>query len=248
MPAPLLIVLGGVAGLIAGSFVGALVTRWPHGRSVARGRSECDGCGRRLRARELVPVLSFVLQRGRCGACGAAIAPDHLAAELGCALVGGSAFAAASPPVALAGALFGWTLVALALLDRSHFWLPDRLTLPLGGLGLAVSAAGYGVPFTDSAIGAAAGYLSLALVAAGYRAARGREGLGGGDSKLFMGIGAWVGWAMLPSVLLLAALVGLASLGLAWMRGTAIGPRDRVAFGTLLALAAWPHWLLATAG
>lgn len=245
MPASLIILLGAIAGAIAGSFVGALVTRWPQARSLADGRSRCDGCGRVLAARELVPVLSYLVLRGRCGMCGAAIPPDHFVAELACALVGATAFAVATPPFALAGALFGWTLVALALLDARHLWLPDRLTLPLAALGLAVSAGGLGVPIRDSVAGGAAGYASLALIAWGYRAVRGRDGLGGGDSKLFAAIGAWLGWTMLPPVLLLASLAGLASVGLRRLRGERVTGGDRVPLGTLLALAAWPVWLVA---
>lgn len=197
-----------------------------------------------LAARELVPVLSYLALRGRCATCRAAIPPGHLVAELACALVGATAFAVAAPAPALAGALFGWTLVALALLDAGHFWLPDRLTLPLAGFGFAVSAAGAGVPIRDSLAGAAAGYASLALIAWGYRAMRGREGLGGGDPKLFGAIGAWLGWAMLPLVLLLASLAGLASVALHRVRGQRVSGTDRLALGTLLALAAWPVWLI----
>lgn len=247
MIAPALaVLLGGIAGLIAGSFVGALTTRWPDGRSVADGRSRCDVCGTVLAPSDLVPVLSFIRLRGRCRACGAAIAPVHLVAELACALVGATAFAVAPLPVAIAGAVFGWTLVATALLDAAHFWLPDRLTLPLGALGLAVSGAGYGVPIRDSVIGAAAGYASLALIALAYRAVRGRTGLGGGDPKLFACIGAWLGWTMLPPVLLLASLAGLASVAIRRMRGLPVLGTDRVPLGTLLAIAAWPIWLAMT--
>lgn len=244
MPTPLLILLGAIAGSIAGSFVGALVARWPRARSIADGRSRCDGCGRVLTARELVPVLSYLALRGRCAKCRAAILPDHLVAELACALVGATAFAVAPLPAALVGTLFGWTLVALAVFDARHLWLPDRLTLPLAGLGLAVSAAGAGVPIRDSLTGAAVGYASLALIAWSYRALRGREGLGGGDPKLFAAIGAWLGWLMLPPVLLLASLIGLASVALRRLRGQRVTGSDRVPLGALLALAAWPVWLL----
>lgn len=246
MATPLFILLGGIAGLIAGSFVGALVSRWPHGHSVADGRSRCDACGRLLSVADLIPVVSFVMLGGRCRACGADIAPGHLAAELACALVGASAFAVASPVVAAAGAAFGWTLVALALLDLDHLWLPDRLTLPLGLVGLTVSFAGLGVSTRDGLIGAGAGYASLALIAAGYRMLRGRTGLGAGDPKLFAAIGAWLGWANLPPVLLLASVAGLASLMMQRMRGVPVRATDRMPLGTLLALASWPVWLVAT--
>lgn len=243
---PLLILLGGIAGLIAGSFAGALVSRWPEGRSIADGRSRCHACGNVLRIGDLVPVLSFVRLRGRCRECGAPIAPVHLVAELACALVGVTAFAAAGPPIAIPGAVFGWTLVALALLDLEHLWLPDRLTLPLAVLGLACAALGVGVPIRDSVIGATVGFASLALIALGYRVARGRTGMGAGDPKLFAAIGAWVGWTMLPPVLLIASVAGLAFVAFRRLRGSPVSATDRLPLGTLLALAAWPVWLVVT--
>lgn len=248
MPVAAFVLFGALAGLIAGSFIGALVQRWPQSESVIWGRSRCDSCGRVLTPFELVPVLSFVLQRGRCRTCGAAIAPAHLAAEIASAIVGATTFAAAPPVVALAGLIFGWTLVALALLDLQHFWLPDRLTLPLIASGLGTSAAGAGVPPLDSLLGAAAGYGVLAGIAAAYRRVRARAGLGGGDPKLLGAIGAWLGWQMLPPVLLLASLTGLASLLIAQARGRAVAATDRLPFGTLLALAAWPLWLIRFGG
>lgn len=248
MSTPLLILLGVIAGLIAGSFVGALVSRWPRGRSVADGRSRCDACDAVLGPGDLIPVLSFICLRGRCRTCGGAIAPAHLVAELACALIGATAFAVAPPMLASAGAVFGWTLVALALLDAAHFWLPDRLTLPLATLGVTVSAVGYGVSIRDSLIGAAAGYASLTLVAFSYRALRGRTGLGAGDPKLFAAIGAWLGWTMLPPVLLLASLVGLASLAGRRVRGLHVRSTDRIPLGALMSLAAWPTWLVMTSG
>ena len=245
MSAAALVAGGAVAGLIAGSFVGALVQRWPRGERVARGRSHCDACGVTLTWRELIPVLSFARQRGRCRTCGAPIPRVHLAAEVAGAIVGGSAFAAAPPAVALAGAAFGWTLIALALLDAEHLWLPDRLTLPLGAAGLAAAFAEIGADVAGSAIGAVAGFGALWLIGRAYRRTRGWDGLGGGDPKLLGAIGAWVGWALLPPVLLLASLTGLALVALRASRGAAVGATDKLPLGTLMALAAWPVWLLA---
>ena len=241
------VVLGGLGGLIAGSFVGAIATRWPEGRSIADGRSRCDACGTVLGVADLFPVLSFVRLRGKCRVCRAAIPPVHLVAELACAMIGASAAVAAPPALALAGALFGWTLVALALLDLAALWLPDRLTLPLGIAGVGIAAAGLGPSLTDSVIGAAAGYAALTLIAVAYRAVRGRTGLGGGDPKLLGAIGAWLGWTMLPFVLLLASLAGLAMIALRKARGEAVARTDALAFGALLAVAAWPLWLVRVA-
>ncbi|HZF43923.1 MAG TPA: prepilin peptidase [Sphingomonadaceae bacterium] len=247
LPGPLLVAAGAIAGLIVGSFVGALIARWPRGESVVRGRSRCDACGRGLRVTDLVPVLSFLALRGRCRECGVGISADHLAAELACALVGATAFAAAPPTVAVAGAAFGWVLIALALLDATAFWLPDRLTLPLGIAGVLAAGAGLGVPLRDSLIGAAAGFGVLALIAVIYRLLRGRVGLGGGDPKLLGAIGAWLGWTMLPAVLLLASATGLLLVALRHVRGRPVSRSDALPLGTLMALAAWPLWLIRSA-
>lgn len=236
-------VLGFLLGLVAGSFLGALITRWPRGESVLAGRSRCDACGRTLRAVDLVPLLSAWLSRGRCRRCGARIDPAHGAMELGCGAIGAAAMALTPLPplpVALGWMLLGWLLLALALLDARHYWLPDALTLPLAFLGLSIGPWVTGVSLGDAAIGAAAGYGALLLVALGYRAARGREGLGLGDAKLLGALGAWFGWQALPFILLLASLAGLLWVVAGLLRGKSVDGGARVAFGTFLCLAALP--------
>lgn len=217
------------------------------GESASRGRSRCDGCGAAVPARSLVPVISWLAQRGRCSACGARIDPLHVAVELAAAIVGAVALAVAPPAQAIAGMVFGWALILLIALDARHFWLPDRVTLPLVAGGWIVAALGLGVAPLDSLIGAAAGFAALWLIGAGYRLARGRTGLGGGDPKLLAAIGAWLGWMPLPFVLLGAAVMGLGIALLRRARGQAIGATDRVAFGALMALAAWPIWVVMVA-
>jgi leader peptidase (prepilin peptidase)/N-methyltransferase len=237
-------VLGFVLGAVIGSFLAAILVRWPEGRSVMRGRSSCDGCGRTLRAVELVPILSWFWVRGKCRTCGAAIDKRHLAVEAGAALVGLTAILAHPLPAAAFTAFFGWWLFLLAALDVEHQWLPDRLTLPLIPAGLAVAYAGVGPGLEERLLGAAAGFLALELIRQLYRLARGREGLGGGDPKLLAAIGAWLGWASLPFVMLGAGLLGLAAVAMMRLRGRAVSGADRLPLGTLLALAAWPLWLL----
>lgn len=242
---PLMIVLAGaVLGAIVGSFVAALVMRWPLGESVVGGRSRCDACGETLRARELVPLLSYLVQRGRCRRCAARIDPKHPAVELAGALIGAVAVVAHPVPLALVTAALGWWLLAAAAIDAEEQWLPDALTLPLVPLGLLAAWAGFGPPLLDRAIGAVAGGLGLFVLAWIYRAARGREGLGGGDPKLLAGIGAWLGLLQLPFVLLGAGLVGLgAALAMAG-RGQQVGAATRLPLGALMAVAAWPLWIL----
>lgn len=236
-------ILLALLGAIVGSFIATLVVRWPEGRSVVAGRSACDGCGRTLRAWELVPLASALALRGRCSACGGQIDPVHGRVELACLAVGLSAGLAAPWPQAAAGAVFGWLLVALAALDWRHFWLPDRLTaaLALGGL----ASVGVAPPdLTERLIGGAAGFGSLWVIAEVYRRVRGREGMGGGDPKLFGAIGLWIGWRLLPSVLVVAGMVGLGVVLFRRWRGEAVAGDAALPFGALLAVAAYPAWLL----
>jgi leader peptidase (prepilin peptidase)/N-methyltransferase len=233
-----------ILGAAIGSFLATILIRWPQGRSVVAGRSACDKCGRTLEARDLVPILSWSLARGRCRACGSRIDRRHLAAEAGAAMIGITAILAHPMPLAAATAIFGWWLFLLAALDVEHEWLPDRLTWPLLAAGLAAGWGGFGPPLDSRAIGAAAGFASLFLVARLYRALRGREGLGGGDPKLFAAIGAWLGWTQLPMVLVGAGLIGLAALLLKRVRGGSVAAADRLPLGALMALAAWPIWIV----
>ena len=235
---------GGVLGLLIGSFLATLVLRWPRGESVVGGRSHCDGCGRTLAGYELVPLASALLARGRCR-CGAPIDPTHWQIEAAAGMIAGLAFLWAPGWPGLAWAIFGWTLLALAALDLRHFWLPDRLTLPLLVIGLGIGGIASGATWPERAIGAAIGFGALWLIAAGYRRLRGREGLGLGDAKLLGAIGAWLGWAALPFVLVIAGLVGLIATAVALLRRRNIAATTMVPLGTLLCAAAVPGWWLA---
>ena len=239
---PVWALLGGVAGAIAGSFLGTLVLRWPEGRGVASGRSACDGCGRVLGVLDLIPMLSGLMLGGRCRTCGTVIDPLHGRMEAGCAVVGALACGAA-PGLAGAGwALLGWLLLTLAVLDWRHFWLPDALTLPLIFLGLTLGLWVTDLALVDRVIGAAAGYAGLVAVALIYRVTRGREGLGLGDAKLMSALGAWFGWQALPFILLIAASLGLVAVVASIAAGKSIDRTTRVSLGTCLALAALPGW------
>ncbi|WP_230483005.1 prepilin peptidase [Sphingomonas sp. Leaf21] len=233
----------GLAGALAGSFVAALVLRWLDDRSVLRGRSACDGCGKTLRVWELVPIVSALALRGRCARCGARIDPVHRRIELLGALVGLSAGWVAGPE-GWTGALFGWTLLALGALDALALWLPDRLTAWLAVSGLATGALGFAPLLGDRIVGGMAGFGLLWAIATGYRHIRGREGMGGGDPKLFGAIGLWLGWPMLPGVLLAACVVGLGYVLVRRMSGGRVAADDMVPLGLLLAVAAYPCWVL----
>lgn len=233
----------GVLGVIVGSFVAALVTRWPDGRSVMQGRSACDACGRTLRAIDLVPLLSALVLRGRCRSCGAPISAVHWRIELAGLAIGIAAGLVVPGPIGIAGAVFGWLLLALASLDLVAFWLPDRLTLLLAAAGLASAAFGIDPPLAERLIGGVAGFGTLWLVAFGYRHLRGRDGMGGGDPKLFGAIGLWLGWQMLPAVLLIASMIGLGVVLAANLKGRNMAADTALPFGALLAIAGYPAWL-----
>jgi leader peptidase (prepilin peptidase)/N-methyltransferase len=233
-----------ILGAAIGSFLATILIRWPQGRGIVAGRSACDKCGRTLEARDLVPILSWSLARGRCRTCGTRIDRRHLAAEVGAAMIALTAILAHPMPLAAVTAVFGWWLFLLAALDVEHEWLPDRLTWPLLAAGLAAGWAGFGPPLDARLFGAAAGFASLYLIGRLYRALRGREGLGGGDPKLLAAIGAWLGLMHIPFVLAGAGLIGLAALLLKRLRGGSVAAADRLPLGALMALAAWPIWIL----
>lgn len=240
---------GALLGACVGSFLATLARRAPEGwRGMAWGRSRCPTCRHPLAAVELVPLLSWLRQRGRCRHCGGTISPWYPGVEAAAAAIGGLAAALLPPAEAAAAALLGWWLLALATIDLVAWILPDRLTLPLIAAGLLLAFAGEGAglpaPATPASAlaGAALGYLSLAAIAWGYRKLRGREGLGLGDAKLFAAAGAWLGAERLPIVLLTAALIGLAQAALARTR---LRADTAVPFGPALAAAFWLAYLLA---
>jgi leader peptidase (prepilin peptidase)/N-methyltransferase len=209
-------------------------------------RSACPRCRAPITAWQNIPLLSFLLLRGRCASCGAPISARYPLVE---ALTGALSaliawkFGFAWP--VLAALLLTWFLIALTFIDIDHQLLPDSLTLPLLWLGLFLSlwssqAGGAAVPVDtrSSLIGAMAGYASLWSVYHLFRLLTGKDGMGYGDFKLFAALGAWLGWQMLLPTILLAALTGaMVGLGLIVLRR-----HDRAApipFGPFLAGAGW---------
>ena len=241
--------IGLALGLLIGSYLATLVVRWPGGEQASSGRSRCDACAAPLGAADLVPLLSFVLRRGRCGACRAAIDRTHPAIEAACGTIGAAAFLLLPGWTGVAGAILGWLLLALAVLDWRHFWLPDRLVLALAGTGLGGLVAGVPPVASERAIGGAAAFAALWTIAWLYRRTRGRDGMGGGDPKLFGALGLWFGWRPLPLLLLGASLLGLCLALVARSRGQEIARHHALPFGTLIAAVGWPLWLwLAASG
>ena len=209
-------------------------------------RSRCESCRRPLTARDLVPIASYLLLRGRCRRCGARIAPYHLGVEV--AAVAVAAVAAAicpDAPTLCCGCLLGWTLLALAWIDWRTLTLPDVLTLPLVLAGLAATFWLEPETLTAHAAAAALAYLLFRFVAWAYRRLRGRDGLGEGDAKLMAAAGAWVGVIALSNVLLGGALLTLAAaLADALRSGRGLRAATRLPFGPGLCAALWLVWLV----
>lgn len=192
--------------------------------SLSLPRSHCPHCQTPLRLRDLVPVLSWLGLRGRCHHCHGPISWRYPLVELasaGLAVLAAWHFGATILAVASYGLLI--TLLVAALIDWDSQWLPDRLTLPLLWTGLLLASLDSiptGISLHEAVWGTMAGYLSLWLVATGFRLVTGKDGLGGGDTKLLAALGAWLGGLMLPSLILVASLVGLLiAFWFRWARG-----------------------------
>jgi len=231
-----------------GSFLGLLIRRLPEGSPIARGRSRCDACGATLRARDLVPILSWLMAGARCRYCNQPLGWFYPGIELAALAIALAAVLIDGGQGAWLDCLLGWWLLALGWIDLRCWLLPDVLTLPLIIAGLAAAFLFNPDQLTDRALGAALGYLSLMAIAALYRALRGREGLGAGDAKLLAASGAWLGTAALPQVILLAALSALAAAGCLRLAGVRLGIHSALPFGPFLALATWALWLVSPIG
>jgi leader peptidase (prepilin peptidase)/N-methyltransferase len=260
--APLVAVsIGGLIGLCVGSFLNVVIHRLP--KMLDRGwreqcaelssepvadlprynlmvpRSQCPACGHPISALENVPVISFLFLRGRCSGCQAPISARYPLVELLTgALTAAAVLRFGLTPAALAACLLLWSLIALTFIDFDTQLLPDNITLPLVWAGLLANVAGLvpGVGLRDAVIGAIAGYLALWSVYWLFKLIRGKEGMGYGDFKLLAALGAWLGWQMLPLIVLLSSVVGaLIGIGLVVFKG-----RDHqipLAFGPYLAIA-----------
>jgi leader peptidase (prepilin peptidase) / N-methyltransferase len=262
---PALALAGALAlGLLTGSFLNVVILRlppwlqwhWerdcrellelqpeagaaPRPPGIVVERSHCPKCGHSLAAWENIPLLSFVLLRGRCRGCGTPISWQYPAVEL----LTGVLFALVvwrfgPTPQALAALAFTGALVAASGIDLRTTLLPDGITLPLLWLGLLLSLVPVFVGPGPAIIGAAVGYLSLWSVYWAFKLLTGKEGMGYGDFKLLAAIGAWCGVSAILPVLLLSSLVG-AVVGSIWL---AVKGRDRatpIPFGPYLATAGW---------
>lgn len=254
-----LVVVSGIFGLLIGSFLNVVIHRLPimmerewkaqcaelagiaptaeEPLSLVTPRSRCPHCGHPISALENIPILSYLLQKGCCKGCGKSISPRYPLIEALTGLVFG--YAAWRFGFSLAGAgamLFLAIMVALTFIDADTQLLPDDLTLPLLWAGLLVNLFHTFTTLPNAVVGAAAGYLALWSVYWLFKLATGKEGMGYGDFKLLAAIGAWLGWPMLPLVILLSSLVG-AIIGIALIVLAKRGRNVPMPFGPYLAIA-----------
>jgi leader peptidase (prepilin peptidase)/N-methyltransferase len=244
-------------GLAVGSFLNVVIYRLPkmlelswqqqcaelRGETTAPGqpfnlltpRSTCPQCGQPIASWHNIPLLSYLLLGGKCAHCAARIPLRYPLVELVSGLL--CAFAAIHFGYAWAtvGAmLLIWFLLALTVIDLNTQLLPDDLTLPLLWAGLLFNLSGVFAPLPDAVIGAIAGYLALWSVYWGFRLITGKEGMGYGDFKLLAALGAWLGWQMLPLIILLSSLVG-AGVGIALILFAGHQRQAPIPFGPYLA-------------
>ncbi|PLZ01709.1 prepilin peptidase [Burkholderia sp. WAC0059] len=263
LPQAVLAAFAIVVGLIVGSFLNVVVHRlpimieraWradvsdttgqtfpddglPARYNLCLPRSACPHCGHMLPVWENIPVVSWLVLRGRCSHCRAPVSVRYLLIELAGAACAAGAFAAFGPTgKAVAAFAFCAALVAASAIDLEHQLLPDLLTLPLLWVGLAVNLSGTFVSLHDAVLGAIAGYLLLWCVYWLFRLVRGIEGMGYGDFKLLAALGAWLGWAAVPQIVLIAAVAG-AVIGLAATWSGRMRFEEPLPFGPSLALGA----------
>ncbi|OJS99781.1 prepilin peptidase [Marinobacter nauticus] len=205
--------------------------------SLSKPASTCPSCGHKIRAWENIPVISWLVLRGKCSSCKAPISPRYPVIEAITAIFSVVTVALLGPTEsALWALLLVWALVALTMIDFDTQLLPDSITLPLMWLGLVLNYFGVLTDFNSAFWGAVAGYLSLWSVYWLFKLVTGKEGMGHGDFKLLAALGAWLGWQLLPAVILLSSLVG-AVVGIALMVFKKHGREVPIPFGPYLAAA-----------
>ncbi len=201
--------------------------------------STCPHCGHKIRAWENIPVFSYLFLKGKCSSCKSSISARYPTIELITGLLSVVViYYVGINWNGLAALVFTWSLVALTMIDIDTYLLPDDITLPLLWLGLIVNSFGAFTDLPSALWGAVAGYLSLWSVYKLFKLLTGKEGMGYGDFKLLAALGAWMGWQMLPQIILLSSLVG-AVIGISMI---VIRGRDKnipIPFGPYLAIAGW---------
>lgn len=201
--------------------------------------STCPKCGHKIKAWENIPLISWLIQRGRCTNCETPISVSYPLVELltgilSCVI----ALKFGYSWECLAALFFTWTLIALTFIDADTMLLPDQLTLPLMWLGLLLSPLALFISADNAIIGAAIGYLSLWSLYWAFKLLTGKEGMGYGDFKLLAALGAWVGWSKLAIIIILSSFVGaVAGIAILGLKGK--DKNNPIPFGPYLAIAGW---------
>ncbi|MBK9785755.1 MAG: prepilin peptidase [Betaproteobacteria bacterium] len=251
--------MAGLLGLCVGSFLNVVIHRLPKmmeqewqaqcaelrgepastaaNLSLAKPRSRCPDCGHQITSMENIPVLSYLLLKGKCAGCGTSISARYPIIEVFTAVLSAYAVWHFGPTLQTVGALLLlWCLIALAAIDFDTQLLPDAITLPLLWLGLVFNLMDTYVDLPAAVVGAMAGYLALWTVFWLFKLATGKEGMGYGDFKLLAALGAWLGWQMLPTIILLSSVVG-AVVGITLIVVARRGRNVPIPFGPYLAAA-----------
>ena len=252
-------IAAGIFGLLIGSFLNVVIHRLPimmqresdnyvaaelgkelpHTTrySLVAPRSACPHCQHQITALENIPVVSYLVLGGKCSNCKAKISPRYPVIEAFTGLLSAAlVWQFGSGWMGLATLFFAYMLIAMTFIDADTQLLPDDLTLPLLWAGLLLNINGMFVPLQDAVIGAAAGYLALWSIYWLFKLATGKEGMGYGDFKLLAALGAWLGWATLPTIILLSSVVG-AVVGICLMVFAKRGRNNPIPFGPYLAAA-----------
>ena len=261
--APFVVYLAALFGLLTGSFLNVVIYRVPvmmergwtlfakehlqlelteaekQPFNLLKPDSRCQHCGTPIKPWQNIPVISYILLRGQCGSCQTPISIRYPAIELLTAVM-----------FAVVAIVYGWSwltltglvltafLIALTFIDADTQYLPDQLTLPLVWLGLLANYAGGLVSLQQAVLGAVCGYMSLWLLNFVHKLWRGFDGMGAGDFKLLAALGAWLGAAVLPVIVFVAALVGVVAAVV--LKAAKSQP---IAFGPCLAIAGWFVWI-----
>ena len=199
-------------------------------------RSQCPSCKHVISSMENIPVLSYLLQKGKCRHCGISISAQYPLVELFTAsLTGFIAYKFGFQWQTLLAMILGWSLVSLSMIDFKTTLLPDNITLPLLWLGIIANYYGVFCTLEDSVLGAIFGYLSLWLVFQTFKIITGKEGMGYGDFKLLAVLGAWLGWQYLVAIILISSVVG-SIIGITLILTKVLGRNVPTPFGPYLAL------------
>ncbi len=233
-----MILYSALFGLVVGSFLNVVIHRLPRGTSIVFPRSACTFCSGRVAARDNLPVLSYLVLRGKCRRCAAPISIRYPAVELATgALFALSAWRFGFSFETLAAVLFCSLLLTLAVIDFDHFLLPDKITLPGIVAGLLIQPWLPQTSFTDAALGVLLGAGALILIVNVWYWLRGEEGMGLGDVNMLAMVGAFLGWQGAAITLIVATLAG-AVAGLLLIALGRMGARSRLPFGVFLSFGA----------